>query len=227
MWLFLFVVGTYCAVLIGLRPAPDSLKSKPISYIENVSRIKVTLLVGIVLCVVHLLVTHFSFGDTKDAWIGLLGIKNVNIFEWMWFHTIVTNTFVHLNFLHLLTNLHGVGLCSLYERRVDARRYLAIFIVSALGSNLSMFAFSEPTVSTGVSGAVFGLAAAYFTDHKDITLKDWAGALAAFTVLAIIVEVNTAFKSDESNLDFTVNHLGHALGALSAIIYCRIRPAKT
>ena len=226
MWIFLLVVAIYSAVLVAWRPAPASLKSAPLTIFENLSKIKMTLLVGIILCGVHFLTTDFSFWDTKQAWLEMLGINNITSFQWHWFPTIITNTFVHHNFVHFLTNLSGIALCSFYERRVGPQRYLAIFIIAGLGSNLSLFAYSEPTIIVGVSGVVFGLAAAYFTDHKDMSLKDWLGALAAFIVLAVFVEFDSAMKLSKSNPDLIVDHFGHVLGAVSAIVYCRLFPKR-
>lgn len=224
MLIFLLVTTAYSAVLIGLRPAPISLRSAPLTIVQNIAKIKTTLLIGILLCGIHLSTTGFTFSSIKPAWLDILGIDNVTLFQWNWYPSIITNTFVHHSFFHLLTNLVGFAVLSLYERRVGVQRYLMVFVVSALASTLSVFAYSEPIIVAGVSGVVFGLAAAYFTDHQDLTRKDWFCALAAFVFLAIYVEADSALKIGKSNPKIVIDHFGHALGAVGAIVYCRLVP---
>ena len=82
-----------------------------------------------------------------------------------------------------------------------------------------------PIAICGISGGVFGLAAAYFTDHEDLSIKEWIYAILFFAFLMIIFGLQSKYQSHQSiELGFQVDHYGHILGAMGAIIYCRLKP---
>ena len=74
-------------------------------------------------------------------------------------YRLLTAAFMHGSLIHLAFNMYilwalGQGL----ERLLGHSRFLALYLVSALGGSAASYAFSNfHTVSVGASGAVFGL----------------------------------------------------------------------
>lgn len=59
----------------------------------------------------------------------------------------------------------------------------------------------------------FGLAAAYFTDEDEFTLKEWVTAILLFAVLASMIALEGEFKSVSNEvLAMKVDHIGHLMG---------------
>lgn len=75
-------------------------------------------------------------------------------------YRVFTNIFIHADFVHFLGNILGLGLSSLYERRVGAKRFLLVLFISFMVSNLSILFYSGDVVESGMSGGIFGLGAA-------------------------------------------------------------------
>ena len=125
-----------------------------------------------------------------------------------------------------MANVTGLGLLSVYERRVGARRFLAVVGVASVASIPSALLYSNAYVS-GISGGVFGLAAAYFTDHERLTRKEWLMAIAFFAFIALVLSLDSALRtSGDKTLGFQIDHIGHVLGAIGGIVYCRLVPAR-
>ena len=225
MGLFAFFTLSYIAVLILYRPAPESLKAQQIGYLANIAKIKVSLLLGVLICIVFLFTSNFSFDATDDKLQTMLGINNRFFSSGFWFVQLITHNFVHENIIHLAGNLFMLGMTSLYERRVGAKRFLMVFLVSSLFSGLSIFLYTDIVVSVGISGGVFGFAAAYFTDHANLSVKDWFMAIGMFISLAVIFTLSGESKLPKDMI-LNVDHIGHSMGAAGAILYCKLRPAK-
>jgi len=143
---------------------------------------------------------------------------------------LITHLFLHTSLFHLLMNLSGIGLASVYERKVGGKRFLAVLSVSLIFSIPSVFFYLDNVAIAGISGGVFGLAAAYFTDEKDLTLKEWLSAIAIFVFFVILLTIASIIEEKSkgyNNGGFgQVDHIGHALGAIAAIFYCRMFPRK-
>ena len=99
--------------------------------------------------------------------------------------------------------------------------------MSNLASIPSILFYSENILVSGISGGVFGLAAAYFTDEEELTTKEWLLAISLFLFLAIVLALDSEFKGGSNKaLDMKIDHIGHFLGALGAILYCRLKPLR-
>ncbi|MBF4322772.1 rhomboid family intramembrane serine protease, partial [Vibrio anguillarum] len=97
----------------------------------------------------------------------------------------------------------------------------------ALSSIPSVLFYSDNTTVCGISGGVFGLAAAYFTDEKELTTKEWLTAIFLFTFLVILLILEGEIRGqDDYMFDIKVDHIGHFLGALGVILYCRLIPQR-
>jgi len=91
-------------------------------------------------------------------WLLLAGAKfGPSIWGGQWYR-LLTSAFLHANLMHFATNAFSIYIIGpLVEGMVGGRRFLLIYLVSAvMGSGASLF-FSPFTLSVGASGAIFGL----------------------------------------------------------------------
>lgn len=226
MILFFIVTLAYVGALSIIRPAPASLKDQPLTYAENIRRVWASIASGGVLIGMFLLTTDFGFISVNEELFDLFALNNDPGRAAMWPIQAITHLFLHGNLLHLFSNLAGLGLASAYERRVGARRYFAVLTIGSLASIPSIFFYSDTIAVVGLSGGVFGLIAAYFTDEDELTLREWISAIAMFSAILMVLIVDAEYGSDSHTLDFQVDHLGHILGATGAIVYCRFSSGR-
>lgn len=215
----------YASLLLLIRPAPNSLKAKPITFHENFIAIKASLFLGLLLLTIFLFTTDFTFETINRIYAALFGLNNLKEMAILWPLQWITHMFIHANFLHLISNVSILGVLSVYERRVGSRRFLAVVIVACLTSTASIVFHPVPSVIYGFSGGICGLGAAYFTDLKELSIKEWLTMVVAFILLFVLLSFSNSSTFDSMNL--RVDHIGHALGAIGAIIYCRLRPICT
>ncbi|MFI0236742.1 rhomboid family intramembrane serine protease [Streptomyces sp. NPDC016845] len=87
--------------------------------------------------------------------------------EW---YRLLTGAFLHLPpgdnpfaFLHILLNMASLwSLGRIVEAQLGRARYLALYLVSALGGSVLVMLLAPETPTVGASGAIFGLGAAYY-----------------------------------------------------------------
>jgi len=79
----------------------------------------------------------------------------------------LTTAFLHANFLHIAVNMYALWIVGPYlERMLGRARYLALYLLSALGGSVAVLLLAQPdtqawfTPVVGASGAVFGAFAA-------------------------------------------------------------------
>jgi len=102
--------------------------------------------------------------------------------------TLLTSTFLHASWLHLLSNLLYLAVFGLpIERRIGSTRFGMLYLASALGGSLAHLLAqpmsTQPTV--GASGAVAGVIAAHLVLFPNATL----GSLAPVLFLQVIEKV--------------------------------------
>jgi membrane associated rhomboid family serine protease len=94
--------------------------------------------------------------------------------------TLLTSTFLHVGWFHLLSNLLYLGVFGLpVERRVGAVRFLAIYAASGLIGSAA-YLIAQPTSTTpavGASGAIAGVIAAHLVLFPGATLGSLAPVL--------------------------------------------------
>ena len=80
------------------------------------------------------------------------------------YYRLLTAAFLHAGTFHLLSNMFAlVTIGPALEQALGRARYLALYLVSALGgSTLSYLVSEQGTLGVGASGAVFGLFGAYY-----------------------------------------------------------------
>ncbi|MDG5815138.1 rhomboid family intramembrane serine protease [Chitinispirillales bacterium ANBcel5] len=222
MLYFLFYAVIYTAVLTLYKPEPKSLKTPIPGLRENIASIKVSLILGLVLLFIFLITSNFEFIYLDDGIGSRLSMNNIKYLSGRWFIQAITHVFIHLNQTHLLSNVAAIGLLSAYERRVGAKRYIQVFVIATIASALSVIFLPMQTETLGVSGAVFGLGAAYFLDRKNISLKDWLRTIAVILGLYLVLTLLEMLDSSSVNAD----EGAHILGFISAAIFCKIIPRK-
>lgn len=227
MTLFIIVLLTYVSALSFYRPSPESLRAAPPSYVKNLQQVKATVSIGVVLLLVFLITTRWTFTELDPQLYITFGLNNLGDTPLLWPVQIITHSFMHASMIHLLSNLVGIGIASVYERRVGSKRYLMVLVIGIIASMPSIFFYSEPHIVTGISGGLFALASAFFTDHKDLTLKEWIYAVLTFFLLGAIYSISNESRVDiaeESPL--VTDHIGHLMGALGGIAFCRLAPLQ-
>ncbi len=224
---FLISSVIYVLGLLLIKPAPNSLKAMPLTYVQNFKLIRASLFSGVFLLFVFFIISNYEFLVVDEHIYNLLALNNDLEKALLWPFQSITHLMIHANPMHLLANVCGIALASVYERRVGAKRFLSVLAIGCIASIPSIFFYSEAITVCGISGGVFGLAAAYFTDEDELTIKEWGSAILLFAFLMFIFSIEGEFKNTSNEtMNVQVDHVGHILGALGAIIYCRLKPLR-
>ena len=80
------------------------------------------------------------------------------------YYRLVTAAFLHAGLLHLAMNMFALAsLGPVLEAALGRSRFLALYLLSALGGSTLSFLLSDPfTIGVGASGAIFGLFGAFY-----------------------------------------------------------------
>jgi rhomboid protease GluP len=74
---------------------------------------------------------------------------------------LITSMFLHGGIMHLLLNIYGLVLASIFiEPVLGPVRYAIIYFISGIVGSIASISWYENTVSVGASGAIFGLCGA-------------------------------------------------------------------
>ena len=127
------------------------------------------------------------------------------------YERLITAAFLHANVLHLATNmltLYIVG--APLERALRAGRYLAIYLLSALGGSLlSLWLSPQFSIGVGASGAIFGLFGAL------LILRRQVGAEASG--LVVLIGLNLFITFAVPNISWQAHIGGLVTGILVAL----------
>ena len=134
-----------------------------------------------------------------------------------------TSAFQHFGPMHLLLNMYMLWLLGIgIERSVGHARYLAMYLVSALGGSAAVMFFSQNALTAGASGAIFGLMGAYAIVAMTMRL-DVKGI-----GILLVLNVGVSFLVPGISL---AAHLGGlvvgALAALALVVLPRRLPRRT
>jgi len=223
MILFLSISAIYSGILLFYRPLPDSIKANPLSLSDNYRAIKASLFLGPFFLIVFLFTSDLEFLVVNKNLYDLFALNNAREITPYWPIQAITHLFIHSDLYHVAANVSGIGLASVYERRVGSKRFISVFAAACVASIPSIFFYPTSTAICGISGGVFGLAAAYFTDHDNLTTKEWFYAVLLGTFLMVLFLIQGEFKSNSNEyLQLRVDHIGHLMGFIGAIMYCRL-----
>lgn len=156
---------------------------------------------------------------------------------------LLTNTFLHANWLHLLANMYMLVLLGdVLERRVGPWRFASIYLLAALGGSLlSAFWNSvhkvahvfmdsvaygiDPVVSVGASGALMGLAGAALV--LALQPLDEGQRNISFSSIAQVIVINLAFGFTSHGVDNAAHVGGLVTGLVAALALRSGRPPQT
>ncbi len=125
------------------------------------------------------------------------------------YYQLLTSAFLHLSLLHIGANMLALAIIGPHvERLLGWWRFLALYLVAALGGAACVYAFSNPlTVTAGASGAIFGLFGASLVLVRKLGLDlQW---LIAIIVLNFAITFSVPGISQEGHIGgFVVGVLG-------------------
>jgi len=98
-------------------------------------------------------------GFTTDHLISLGAMKPIRITENHEYYRLIMPMFLHGSFFHFLANSYFIYIIGPFvERLLGKSKYLAIYLLSGLGSSLLIWWLGNPyTTTIGASGAIFGI----------------------------------------------------------------------
>ena len=126
-----------------------------------------------------------------------------------------TPMFLHIGFLHLLTNTFGLLIFGrIVERYFGSLNFTLIYLLAGVFGNIASYAVLSAGVGAGASGSVFGIVAAYAAFlYKNRALAGPMGR-SSLGGLALIIGANLMFGFAVSGID----NWAHIGGLVSGFI---------
>jgi membrane associated rhomboid family serine protease len=201
-------------------------------------------MVTLVLLVVNVavFVIELSMGADIDGFVRRWGLVPADLREGpSAAATLLTSTFLHAGWFHLLANLLYLGVFGPpVERRVGPRRFALIYLGSAVVGSLAYLVVqpSSTTPAVGASGAIAGVIAAHLVLNPGSTLGSLAPVLffrvveSTPALLLLVVWLATQVFSSVASLTTSTGiawwaHLGgFATGLVLAPMFRKQRMAK-
>jgi membrane associated rhomboid family serine protease len=121
-------------------------------------------------------------------------------------YRLLTATFLHVNFTHILFNMAALLIIGpAVEKAVGRKRFLALYLLAALGGSVLSFLFGPVNVvGVGASGAIFGIFGAWFS---------LARAQRADTgAILLLIAINLAYSFIDPSIDWRAHVGGLATG---------------
>lgn len=169
----------------------------------------------IIICVIMFLISLY-LSDNFSANLLILGANNRQLVLDGEIWRLITNAFLHGNYIHLFVNMYSLWIVGKQvETYMGRTRMLAIYLLSALMGGLFSNVFLENSISVGASGAIFGLMGSllYFGYHYRLYLSN-----ALITQIVPIIILNLALGFTTSGID-NACHVGGLIGGyLSTMI---------
>ncbi|MDV4149756.1 rhomboid family intramembrane serine protease [Clostridium sp. AL.422] len=115
------------------------------------------ILINIIIFLVEIIKSR-NFIDIDIYTLAEMGAK-INLFiNNGQFYRLLTAAFLHGGIVHILFNMSALNIIGRQVENVyGGKRFLIIYLLSALGGNVFSYLFKPESISVGASGAVFGL----------------------------------------------------------------------
>jgi membrane associated rhomboid family serine protease len=99
--------------------------------------------------------SHPEYSQLFQDW----QLQPIAVFHEDSYYRLLTSAFLHANLLHIGANMLAVAFVGpVIEQAIGRWRFVAVYLLSALGGSAAIYAFGSPLVPViGASGAVFGL----------------------------------------------------------------------
>lgn len=143
--------------------------------------------------------------------------------ERLW--TIITNMFMHANFLHLFVNMLSLFFLGTFlERVIGKKRYIMIYLIAGIIASLAFvflaaaFGGNLALPAVGASGAIFGLGGVLalitpklpvYVFFIPVAMPLWIGVVVAFVVMWLISWV----------AGIPIGNTAHLGGLIAGVIY--------
>jgi len=147
-------VGFQCRECVGLAAAQRPQPQTPVGAAIPTRPTVTYVLIGLTVAAFLLQLTA-GIDESSVQWGMWPARVAVNGAWWL----LITSAFLHGSFLHIAFNMYVLfALGPTLERLLGHGRYLALYLIAALGGGVASFWFSSVNaVSVGASGAIFGL----------------------------------------------------------------------
>jgi membrane associated rhomboid family serine protease len=128
-------------------------------------------------------------------------------------YRLLTAAFVHENFTHLLFNMVSLFVMGPpVEEAVGPRRFLALYLLAALGGSVCSFLFGPTLVAgVGASGAIFGIFGAWFSLAR--ANRSETG------VIMLFIAILLAYSFYDTAIDWRAHVGGLVTGVVVAAAY--------
>jgi membrane associated rhomboid family serine protease len=144
---------------------------------------------------------HYMWQDTYPA-----GYHPEGVVDGEWYR-LLTGAFLHLpptegtfGILHIVMNMVSLwNLGRVVEAQLGRVRYIALYLLSALGGSVLVLLTAPDTPTLGASGAIFGLGAAYYVMARRLG-ADMRGVNRLMGSLLLWLMVSAAFTSWQGHL---------------------------
>jgi membrane associated rhomboid family serine protease len=132
------------------------------------------------------------------------------------YYRLLTSAFLHAGVMHILFNMFALAqIGPVLERSLGRARYLALYLLSALGGSVAAFLLAAPNQpSVGASGAIFGLFGAYY-----VVVRRLGGETGPIVILLV---VNLVITFSVPNIDWRAHLGGLVTGAALAAVYAYV-----
>ncbi|MDU3350439.1 MAG: rhomboid family intramembrane serine protease [Clostridium sp.] len=140
-------------------------------------------------------------------------------------YRLLTSAFLHGGIIHIFFNMSALNIIG---REVEAvygsKRYIAIYVISALGESVVSYLFKPNSISVGASGAIFGLLGAmllFGLKERDKIGKQYMKNILETIGLNVIIGITIP------NIDNFAHLGGLILGAITSFILFKKKNFKT
>ena len=144
------------------------------------------------------------------------GLLATAVHQGQWYR-LITAAFLHASPSHLVFNMLTLAIVgSPIEAELGRARFVALYLVSALGGSVASYLLSNPgQIGVGASGAIFGLLGAYFAIARR---QRWDTS----AILALIV-VNLVIGFASTTIDWRAHIGGLVTGTVVGFVMSRSR----
>ncbi len=176
------------------------------------------------------IVTYSLIGVTSFFYLlGLIpGGFGQSVQNWLLFYTplaytqpwrLVTVTLVHLSIWHIVLNMLALwAMGRSLEPLLGRWRFLALYVLSALGGSVLTALIAPTNPVAGASGAVWGLLGAMFVIGRHIG--------ANVTAIAVLLGLNLVISFVGNDIAWQAHIGGGLVGALIGFIFARTRAVR-
>jgi membrane associated rhomboid family serine protease len=165
----------------------------------------------IVICVIV-----YVFQQANPSLIAEIALIPMRVGQRPW--QLITSAFAHASVLHILMNMWAVWAVGSYLEQILGRwRYVALYVLSALGGSVGVLAWTQmtqagyATVTVGASGAIFGLFGAILLVSKRLRQN--------ITGIVTVIVINVAYSFVVAGVSWQGHFGGLIIGLVLGAIF--------